>query len=288
MQLLKYVFPNISTLNRNGIRGNYQERWCLAKKYGCSYVEIPAHLIKNKSELQLTGQYEGTIAFEESIYKMYGDENIPREMRYILHTEPAIGSGKLYWYDNAWTGLYIDMILGISLQIGRAPSYVEVHPGNNKNSITNILSFVDALCTQYTDNGISVPTILLENRTGHKISCGEDMRELWTTLETDYPHLAESFGFVVDFRTMYTQITKMYVADYAARLLESIESIPPKSILGAHIHNTHFYVPTLQDEVPWEQIMQLLGSLNHDIIVNPEVNKEILAKNTLQFVRGFF
>jgi len=161
-------------------------------------------------------------------------------------------------------------------------------PGNKKNSLTDFLSFVGALCTRYDEGGIPLPTILLENRTDHTVSCGEEMQELWVKLESDYPQLAEHFGFVVDIRTMYTQITKMHDGNYAAKLVESIEAIPTEAILGAHIHNTHLRVPTLQDEVPWEQLLQLLGNLNHDIIINHEVHSESLAMGILQFVRGFF
>lgn len=283
-----YVFPNISALNRNGTRGNYWERLKLAKRHGCFFVELPAHLLRSKTEIRRTGQEEGDIASETSIVKMYGASFVPSNLRYILHTEPALISGNLRWYDRKWTEDYISMIIGISKQIGIGPSYVEVHPGNKKNSYDDILSFVEALYTRYEKEGMSVPSILLENRTEHRISCGEDMQELYSKMESDYPHLSDHFGFVVDIRTMYTQMTKNHDGNYGDKLIESIMSTPAESIYGVHIHNTHLRAPSLYDEVPWERIMQMLRNLNKDIIINPEVHSESLAEATLRFVRSFF
>ena len=43
---IEYVFPNISSFNRNG-RGGLHKRYDAAKAHGCDFVEMPADFVKN-------------------------------------------------------------------------------------------------------------------------------------------------------------------------------------------------------------------------------------------------
>ena len=49
MVKVSYVYPNVSGILQ---RGGLLERWKLAKKLGCTYIEIPADFIKNKTEIK--------------------------------------------------------------------------------------------------------------------------------------------------------------------------------------------------------------------------------------------
>jgi hypothetical protein len=44
---IEYVFPNTSDIPQ---RGGLEERWALAKEAGCSFIEVPADMIKNGSD----------------------------------------------------------------------------------------------------------------------------------------------------------------------------------------------------------------------------------------------
>jgi hypothetical protein len=51
MLQVSFVYPNTCDLGRGGLH----LRLDLARKRGCSFLEIPADFIKNKTEVRLTG-----------------------------------------------------------------------------------------------------------------------------------------------------------------------------------------------------------------------------------------
>jgi hypothetical protein len=67
---ISYVFPNISSFNRNG-RGGLHKRFEIAKVHNYNFIEVPADFIKNKTEVELTGKKLGSILGVEEVKKLY-------------------------------------------------------------------------------------------------------------------------------------------------------------------------------------------------------------------------
>ena len=115
MRKISYVYPNLSKFHRNreNIRGGLVERWNEAVNVNCEYIEVPATLIKNISEEQLTRLEIVDFLDEEVISKFYfQDKTIPSNLKYILNTEPSLSKPNSYgrkiqppikWYDPKWT-----------------------------------------------------------------------------------------------------------------------------------------------------------------------------------------
>ncbi len=85
---ISYVYPNVSGIQQ---RGGLVDRWQLAKELRCSYVEVPADFIKNKTEIEKTGLNLGDFLTEKAIAALYSEAtNVPRKLKYIIHTEPSL------------------------------------------------------------------------------------------------------------------------------------------------------------------------------------------------------
>lgn len=119
---ISYVFPNISTFNRNG-RGGLHKRYETAKTHNCSFIEVPADFIKNKTEVQLTGKELGSVLTTEDVEKLYEPGTPSDNVKYILHTEPSLsrrnGTGTsitppLLWNDRKWVRDFVSMTIAIS------------------------------------------------------------------------------------------------------------------------------------------------------------------------------
>lgn len=144
---IAYVYPNVSQLNRGG-RGSLAARWELATELGCDYVEMPADFIKNKTEIKLTGSDLGEFLSNEAIRLLYDTgATIPENTKYILHTDPSLSRTDAYgikhqprlkWHEKTWVEDFIDMVIRISEHLGLAASVIEIHPGDKRNSYTDI------------------------------------------------------------------------------------------------------------------------------------------------------
>ena len=82
---VRLVLPNLASLAQ---RGDLGERWSMARRYGLDLVEVPADLIKNRREAELTGLPIGSMPEDGSVELLYdrGDRNA----RYVMHTDPGI------------------------------------------------------------------------------------------------------------------------------------------------------------------------------------------------------
>lgn len=259
---ISYVYPNTSDIPQ---RGGLDHRRHLAEAAGCSFVEIPADLIKNQSEVSVTGQDFCTFLTKESIEKLFTPtQNKSGTIPYILHTDPALNKPvRLRWNDPAWTEKFVQMILDISEFLGSPPAKVEIHPGGRHNSFDDIIRGVKEIQDGYRNSIGSVPEILLENRTGQFISRGKAIAGLWEYILQHNPELADSFGIVLDIQQLFT-VTRQ-------NFLTSFYEIPPACLKGFHIHRLH-RPPQLGDGIPWPEVFGRIASIEHDVIINPEIH----------------
>jgi len=281
MQNISYVLPNVTGIPQ---RGGLLGRWELAKELKCDYIEIPADFIKNKTEIERTGKRLGKFLTMEDIAKLYKkNSNLSPEIKYILHTEPSLprndGYGishqaPLEWHNDEWVTRLTDMIISLSQFFGLPARAIEIHPGDKRNSFQNIITSIEFLLSQYKSKMESEPLILLENRTGQFISTGKEIKLFWDYLTREYPHMEDKMGVVLDVQQLYTSTKKHF--------LEELKEIPLESIKGFHIHSKH-RMPKLSDEIPWRKVFEVISSINHDFIINPEIHHKNKIKETIQF-----
>jgi hypothetical protein len=279
-----FVFPNVGGFNSKNSRGRLLNRWEKAQQHGFNFVEVPAHFVRD-TETKFLGLSKSEFLTKEAINKLYSRDNkLPRDIKYILHTEAALASKHcLKWYSEPWVKQFSEMNIDISKHIGSPPGMIEIHPGKEPNKYQCIAESAIKLFNNFEEEFTLKPTILIENRTDHVISNGIQMREFWDYLIKDYPLYQKYIGFVVDFRTMYTQVAKDYSNNVNSHFIECIELIPEESIKGCHIHNSHTKAPTIRDSVPWLSVFKKIISVDNDLILNPEVFSPRLALETKEF-----
>ncbi len=82
-----FVYPNVTEFEQ---RGGLAERWARARDIGCDIVEVPADLIKNKTEVERTGQDIGSFLTQSSIELLYRrDLPIPGDLKYLAPYRPV-------------------------------------------------------------------------------------------------------------------------------------------------------------------------------------------------------
>jgi len=270
---ISYVFPNTSEIRQ---RGGLDERQKLAESAGCSFVEVPADLIKKESEVNQTGQEFCSFLTKPSIAKLYKSPQKNTEtIRYILHTDPALNKqARLRWNDPVWVDQFTRMILDISDFFGTAPAKVEIHPGDRKNSYADIVRSVHVIQDGYRDSFGHIPEILLENRTGQFISQGKQIAGLWSYIEQHDPGLTTSFGIVLDIQQLFT-VTK-------DNFLPSLNLIPVDSLKGFHVHRLH-RPPNIGDGIPWQEVFAKISVIDHDLIINPEIHHNNQVADVIGF-----
>ena len=283
---ISYVYPNVSGIAQ---RGGLLERWQLAKKSGCDFIEVPADLIKNKTEIERAGLNLGDFLTEDAITILYKkDYNVSQEVKYILHTEPSLtrndGYGISYqpplrWYDKEWVEKFVSMVISISKFFGLPATVIEIHPGDKRNSFENIISSIIFLQDRYNEEFNVEPFILLENRTGQYISSGKEILNFWMFLSEKYPQLKRRVGIVLDVQQLYTVTKNNFQKDF--------EKIPIKALKGFHIHHKH-RVPNLSNEIPWKQVFGRIVNMKDNIIINPEIHHKNKVKDAIKFCEGMF
>jgi hypothetical protein len=259
---ISYVYPNTSEIPQ---RGGLDERRKLAESAGCSFVEVPADLVKKESEVTATGQEFCTFLTKQSIAKLYKPTvNTTGTIPYILHTDPALNKqARLRWNDPGWVEKFVRMILDLSEFLGTPPAKVEIHPGDRRNSFADIARCVKVIQAGYQDSFGHVPEILLENRTGQFISQGKQIAGLWNYLAQHDPELMNSFGIVLDIQQLSTVTRENF--------LSSLNLIPTDCLKGFHIHRLH-RPPAIGDGIPWPDVFAKIVSIQHDVIINPEIH----------------
>lgn len=284
MANISYVYPNVSGITQ---RGGLLERWQLAKKLGCKYIEVPADFIKNKTEMERTGLNLGDFLTEEAIVILYKkDYDVCEKLKYVLHTEPSLirhdGYGMSYqaplkWYDKEWRSKFVNLVISISKLFGIPAAAIEIHPGDKRNSFRDIVTSIGFLLDEYHKKFEVEPLILIENRTGQLISSGKEISYFWKFLSEKHPHLKSKVGTVLDVQQLYTVTKKNF--------MKELEIIPLEAVRGFHIHYKH-RVPNPSNEIPWKQIFGRIALVKNDILINPEIHHKNKVKDAIKFCEG--
>lgn len=277
-----YVFPNISAFNRNG-RGGLHKRYESAVATNCSFIEVPADFIKNKTEVQLTGKELGSMLTVKEVEKLYEFGTPSENVKYILHTEPSLsrrdGAGAsntppLLWNDRKWVNDFIRMTIAISKRFKIPPAGIEIHPGGRNNTNQDLIRSIMAIRAQFEKTFKIAPFVVVENRTGQFISNGDQIADFWEALLLTERRLGDVVGVVLDIQQLYT-VTKN-------AFLKQLKLIPRKSVKGLHIHCRH-RTPSIENKIPWKSVFSWVGEIKHKIFVNPEVHHQSQANDTISF-----
>ena len=276
-----YIYPNVTEVAQ---RGGLIERWHLAEPLGCTYIEIPADFIKNRTEVERTGQDMGSVLNRSSVELLYDrDTAVPGNLRYLLHTEPAIPrrdrhggqvTATLRWRDPGWVTVFGDMLLEIEDLLGIPPEMIEIHPGDRRNTHADIVRGMHALITAHWNAFGVEPLVLLEHHKDQAISTGSQIRSFWTTLRDIHPEIAGLTGITLDPWHLY--------AATGENFLRSLGGAPPDALRAFHIHND-LRPPSLGDRVPWPQVFEVIGSVPERPRIKPVVYQRSRVSGAIAF-----
>lgn len=276
-----YIYPNVTEFTQ---RGGLLERWRLAEPLGCASIEVPGDFIKNRTEVERTGQDIGSMLTRSSIEKLYQqDVDLPDSLSYLLHTEPTIPrkgqhgrqvKAEVRWRDPAWVTAFGDMLLEIGDFLGVPPDIIEIYPGDRKNTHADIATAMQALVAAH-DNAFGVePRVVLVNHNDQSISTGNQVEAFWATLTRLYPELAELAGVALDPWHLH--------AATRGEFTRSLLQIPPDALKVFHIHN-NLRPPSLTDDLPWSEVFSLIRGLQKRVCIKPAVYQKIRVAETIAF-----
>jgi len=288
---LNFVYPNVAGLNRRG-RGGLDERFELARETGCRYIEMPADFIKNRTEKNLTKLDLCSFLNERAIEILYQPTQSENRLGYVLHTEPCLsrrimennannaiierGIAHLEWHNRIWIENLTKMILAICERLGYPASFIEIHPGDGRNTNEDIIRGCRGILEAWDKKYSSRPIILLENRTNQFIRTGDHLRSFWENLISKHHDLESHVGIVLDIQQLFT-VTR-------DRFPQELASIPTESIKGLHIHRNHG-PPTLEDGIPWLDVFGRLSPILNKALLNPEMLRGNDIPTAIQFCR---
>jgi hypothetical protein len=276
-----YIYPNVTEIAR---RGGLLERWGLAEPLGCTYVEVPADFIKNRTEVERTGQEIGSMLSRSSIEHLYEqDTDLPGTLAYVLHTEPAIPRrdqhGRLVlsglrWRDREWLAAFGDMLLEIEDYLGVPPEIIEIHPGDRKNTHADIVEAMHTLITAHWNAFGVEPLVLLENHSDQSVSTGGRIRAFWETLKRLHPEIAGLTGIALDPWHLRAAAREEFP--------DAIGNIPAEALRGLHIHN-NLMPPTAADTIPWREVFSAVRSLPGRTCIKPVVYQKSRVAEAIGF-----
>lgn len=282
MPSVDYIYPNVTEISR---RGGLLERWCLAEQLRCTYVEIPGDFIKNKTEVERTGQDIGSILTRSSIEKLYQHEaGLPYTLRYSLHAEPGIPrrrdrhgrqiKAELRWRDPEWVITFGDMLLEIGDFLGVPPDIIEVHPGSQKNTYADIATGIHTLIIAHQSAFGVEPRVLLENHRDQRVATGKQIQGFWRTLINSHPEIRALSGIALDPKHLHTVTREDFT--------QSLKIIPPEALKGIHIH-TDLRSPSVTDKVPWREVFAAIRDLPDRPYIKPAVYQKNRVAETIEF-----
>jgi hypothetical protein len=276
-----YIYPNVTEVAQ---RGGLLERWHLAEPLGCMYIEIPADFIKNRTEVERTGQDIGSILKRSSVELLYERETaVPGSLAYILHTEPAIPRrdqhGRqvqvdLRWRDREWLAAFGDMLLDIEDHLGIPPDIIEIHPGSRKNTHADIVTAMHTLIVAHWNAFGVEPLVLLENHTDQGISTASQMQAFWETLRERHPEIASLAGIALDPWHLRAAAKGEFPG--------SLHRVPPAALQAFHIHN-NLMPPSAADTIPWREVFSAIESLPARPRIKPVVYQKSRVAEAIAF-----
>ncbi|MBA7473259.1 hypothetical protein ES707_08594 [subsurface metagenome] len=276
-----YIYPNVTEIAR---RGGLLERWHLAEPLGCSYIEIPADFVKNRTEVERTGQEIGSMLKRSSIEHLYEqDAPLPGSLRYLLHTEPAIPrrdphgrqvKAELRWRDPDWVVAFGDMLLEIEDFLGIPPDIIEIHPGDRRNAHADIVTAMHTLIAAHWNAFGVEPLVLLEHHKDQSISTGSQMQAFWTMLKKIHSEIAGLAGIALDPWHLHAATKEDFPG--------SLRQVPLDALRAFHIHN-NLSPPSVTDEVPWRQVFSVIGSLPGTPRIKPVVYQKSRVRGAIAF-----
>lgn len=264
-----YIYPNVTEIAR---RGGLLERWRLAEPLGCTYIEVPADFIKNRTEVERTGQEIGSMLNRSSIEHLYEqDTDLPGTLAYVLHTDPAIPRrdqhgrqvrAELRWRDREWLAAFGDMLLEIEDYLGVPPDIIEIHPGGRKNTLADIVTAMHALIIAHWNAFGVEPLVLLENSSEQSVSTAGRIRAFWETLKDLDPEIAGLAGIALDPWHLRAAAPEEFP--------DAIGEIPPEALRGLHIHN-NLMPPAAADTIPWPEVFAAVRGFPEKTLIKPVV-----------------
>ncbi len=276
-----YIYPNVTEVAR---RGGFLERWHLAEPLGCSHIEIPADFVKNRTEVERTGQEIGSMLNRSSVEHLYEqDTDLPGSLRYVLHTEPAIPrrdrhgrqvKAELRWRDPDWVVAFGDMLLEIEDFLGIPPGIIEIHPGDRRNAHADIVTAMHTLIAAHWNAFGVEPLVLLEHHKDQGISTGSQMQEFWTALRKIHPEIAGLAGIALDPWLLHAATKEEFPG--------SLGEIPLDALRAFHIHND-LNPPSVTDEVPWSRVFEVIASLPGKPLIKPVVYQKSRVPRAIAF-----
>lgn len=276
-----YIYPNVTEATQ---RGGLLERWHLAEPLGCAYIEIPADFIKNKTEVERTGQEIGSVLNRSSIELLYlQDTGLPGSLRYLLHTEPAIPrrdrhgrqvTASLRWRDPGWVAGFGDMLLEIEDVLGIPPEIIEIHPGDRRNTPTDVVAGMHALITAHWNAFGTEPLVLLEHHKDQGISTGSQIRSFWAALKKMHPEIAGLTGIVLDPWHLHAATKDDF--------LGSLGEIPLDALQAFHIHSD-LRPPSPDDGMPWPQVFAMIDNVSTTPRIKPVVYQKSRVPTAIAF-----
>lgn len=265
---VRLVLPNLASLAQ---RGDLGERWSMARRYGLDLVEVPADLIKNRREAELTGLPIGSMPEDGSVELLYdrGDRNA----RYMMHTDPGIyrrdarTMARLRWGDEGWTDDYVRFLSSASRRLGPPPEVVEVHSGRD----VDIAGMVDAMARLRDGlrRELRAPVIVaLENKPGQAVATVKDIIEAMDLMDGQ-----DGLGIMLDVPNLWKA---------GRRQAGGVETLPTERLVGMHVHERHRAPPG--GAVDWSAVRRLMCRRD-ELIVNPEVFHRGELERALYFIR---
>ncbi|HOI57544.1 MAG: hypothetical protein PHT97_08555 [Methanoculleus sp.] len=276
-----YIYPNVTELAR---RGGLLERWHLAEPLGCTYIEIPADFVKNRTEVERTGQEIGSMLTRSSIEHLYEqDRDLPGSLSYVIHTEPAIPrrdqhgrqvTAALRWHDADWVGAFSDMLLEIEDFLGIPPDIIEIHPGDRKNTHAAIVAAMHTLIVAHWDAFGVEPLVLVENHKDQGVSTGSRIQAFWATLKNLHPEIAGLAGIALDPWHLYSAAREEFPG--------SLGEIPAEALRAFHIHN-NLNLPSMNDAIPWREVFRVISRIPETPRIKPVVYQKSRVAGAIAF-----
>jgi len=294
---IRFTFPNLSTIPQ---RGNVSIRWEIANKIERKYnlnikfdmVEVPADFIKNPREMEKTKLLVGDMLLTEKVIESIYSKETNSTNKYILHTEPSLSrklpknvekkslTPKLQWYDSNWVFNFKKYLFLLIDHFIKPPIAIEIHPGTSDHKKNNFFSFsmaIERIIKEIKERYNYNPLIMIENRTGHIIQDGENIKYFWNYFKQTYPDISDNFGIILDVQQFFT-VTK-------SNFNNQLALIPPEAVCGAHIHTKH-RAPSDNDYIPWNNVFNFLKKVNKNrgLYILPEVHNENQLIPTIKFI----